>query len=70
MKLPDVIIFVIAICLLIAGIHQVIVVGLAASYWIFIFSLMLLFLYGYRKSWNLDDQPKKGTKANRDQKNG
>lgn len=49
MKLLDVILFVTALCLFVIGIHQAIVVGLSASYWIFMFSLMPLFLYSYRK---------------------
>ena len=50
MKLLDIVLFVMAFCFLIIGIHQAIVVGIAASYWIFMFSLMPLFLYGYRKN--------------------
>ena len=70
MKLTDIIIFVLAFCLLIIGIHQAIVVGLTESYWIFMFSLMLLFLYGYRKGKRVENQTKKGQKADRSQKNG
>jgi len=49
MKLLDIVLFVITICLFVIGIDQAIVVGLSESYWIFMFSLMTLFLYGYRK---------------------
>ena len=55
MKLIDVILFVGAFCLFVIGIHQAIVVGIAESYWIFMFSLLPLFLYGYRKN-KLPDQ--------------
>ena len=50
MKLADLILFVLAFCFFVIGIHQAIVVGIAESYWIFMFSLMPLFLYGYRKN--------------------
>ncbi|MEO9872746.1 hypothetical protein [Ekhidna sp.] len=49
MKLFDIILFVLVFCTFIIGIDQAIVIGLAESYWIFMFSLALLFLYGYRK---------------------
>ncbi|WP_436518010.1 hypothetical protein [Ekhidna sp. To15] len=49
MKLFDVILFVLVFCTFIVGVDQAIVVGLAESYWIFMFSIALLFLYGYRK---------------------
>jgi len=49
MKLFDVILFVLVFVTFIVGIDQAIVVGIAESYWIFMFSLALLFLYGYRK---------------------
>ena len=50
MKLFDIILFVLAFTFLVIGIHQSITVGLAESYWIFMLSLMQLFLYGYRKN--------------------
>lgn len=49
MKLFDVVLFVLVFCTFIIGVDQAIVVGLAESYWIFMFSIALLFLYGYRK---------------------
>lgn len=49
MKLFDIILFVLVFVTFIIGVDQAIVVGLAESYWIFMFSLTLLFLYGYRK---------------------
>ena len=70
MKLVDVIIFVLAFCFLIIGIHQAMVVGMAEAYWIFMFSLMLLFLYSYRKGKNVANQQGKGSKATRSKKNG
>ncbi len=57
MKLLDIILFVTAFCLFVIGIHQAIVVGIAAAYWIFMFSLMPLFLYGYRKNRNQQSSP-------------
>jgi len=50
MKLVDILLFVFAFVCLIIGIHQAMVVGLTESYWIFMFSLLALFLYGYRKN--------------------
>lgn len=50
MKLFDVVLFVAAFSFFVIGIHQAMVIGLSASYWIFMFSLMPLFLYGYRKN--------------------
>ncbi len=70
MKLLDVILFVLAFCLLIIGVHQAMVVGLAEAYWIFMFSLMLVFLYNYRKKGKVTNSPKKGQKPGRTQKNG
>jgi len=58
MKLFDILLFVAAFCFFVIGIHQAIVVGVAESYWIFMFSLMPLFLYGYRKN------KKENTEAN------
>ena len=50
MKLADTLLFVFAFVCLIIGIHQAMVVGFMESYWIFMFSLLALFLYGYRKN--------------------
>ncbi|MEM6643201.1 MAG: hypothetical protein AAF616_09500 [Bacteroidota bacterium] len=50
MKLLDILLFVSASSLSIIGFHQAYKVGIAESYWIFMLSLMLLLLYGYRKS--------------------
>lgn len=49
MKLLDIILLVLAFCTLIIGIDQAVVLGMAKSYWIFMFSLTLLLLYRYRK---------------------
>lgn len=49
MKLLDVIILVLGFVAFIIGIHQSMLYGIAASYWIFMFSLFLLFLYTYRR---------------------
>ena len=56
MKLFDLILFVLAFCFFVIGVHQAIIVGIAESYWIFMFSLMPLFLYGYRKNLSQDKQ--------------
>ena len=59
MKLTDVILFVSAFCLFVIGIDQAIVVGIAESYWIFMFSLLPLFLYGYRKNKLSNKKPER-----------
>lgn len=59
MKLTDILLFVSAFCFFVIGIHQAIVVGMAESYWIFMFSLMPLFLYGYRKNKQESESNKK-----------
>ncbi len=56
MKLPDIILFVLIFCTFIIGIDQVIIVGIGKSYWIFMCSLILLFLYGYRKGQRQTDK--------------
>lgn len=50
MKLIDVVLFVSCFVLFVIGTHQAMVVGIAESYWIFMFSLAPLFLYNYRKN--------------------
>ncbi|MEP5613234.1 MAG: hypothetical protein ABJP45_13360 [Cyclobacteriaceae bacterium] len=50
MKLVDIILFVTAFVFLIIGIHQSIVVGFMESYWIFMFTIVLLLLYSFRKN--------------------
>lgn len=64
MKLLDILLFVMAFTFFVIGIHQAIVVGMAESYWIFMFSLMPLFLYGYRKNKHDND----GMKSSQDGK--
>ncbi|MFK7954012.1 MAG: hypothetical protein AB8B73_14285 [Ekhidna sp.] len=56
MKLFDTILFVLLFCSFVIGVSQAIVVGIAESYWIFMLSLMLLFLYGYRKNKREEEQ--------------
>ncbi|MBC6427433.1 MAG: hypothetical protein GDA51_13430 [Ekhidna sp.] len=58
MKLFDVTLFVVAFSFFVMGIHQAMVVGISESYWIFMFSLMPLFLYGYRKGMSQEQQKK------------
>lgn len=50
MKTLDSILFFLALGLFAIGTHQAIIVGISESYWIFMFCLSLLFLYGYRKN--------------------
>lgn len=52
MKLLQVIVFCMAIGLLIVGVHQSFFFGIKKSYWIFMFSLSLVFLYGLLKNKN------------------
>jgi hypothetical protein len=52
MKIADSILFFMAIGLFLIGINQAMVLGFANSYWIFMVSLTLLFLYSYRKGRN------------------
>lgn len=72
MKLADIILFVLAFSFFVIGIHQAIVVGIAESYWIFMFSLMPLFLYGYRKNKKENGDNLKSSKSGKPtkQKNG
>lgn len=49
MKLLDVILFSMAVVLFVIGIHQSMTVGIAESYFIFMFSIGFLLLYSYRK---------------------
>lgn len=48
MKLEQVIILSVAVALFIIGIHQSFLYGVAASYWIFMFTVALLLLYRLR----------------------
>jgi len=71
MKLLDVIILVCGFVCLIIGIHQSILFGIAASYWIFMFSMFLLFLYVYRRGKVIlkqQEQEKAQQKANKKKK--
>jgi hypothetical protein len=58
MKLIDIILFVLAVCFFMVGIHQSIVLSIGEAYWIFMVSLSLLFVYGYRKN-KMSGQKKK-----------
>ncbi len=49
MKLLDVIIFSLCVVLFIIGVWETITRGLGSSYWLFMFSVGLLFLYQLRK---------------------
>ncbi|MDH5608112.1 MAG: hypothetical protein OEY56_01425 [Cyclobacteriaceae bacterium] len=50
MKKIDAILFFLAIGFFVIGTHQAIRYDISGSYWIFMLSLSLLFLYGYRKN--------------------
>lgn len=50
MKLLDYILFCSALAFFVIGLYESVVMGIASAYWIFMLSLGLLFLYGYRKN--------------------
>lgn len=50
MKLLDYILFCSALAFFAIGIYETFVLGIGYAYWIFMLSLGLLFLYGYRKN--------------------
>ena len=52
MKLMDILPFTLGLGTFVIGIHQSMVHGITESYWIFMLSLGLLFLYSYRKGKN------------------
>jgi len=49
-NLGDVILFSLAVVLFVIGVHQTMNFGIAASYFIFMLSLGMLFLYRYRSA--------------------
>ena len=49
MKLVDTIILSLTVVIFIIGVHQTFTVGLMYSYWIFMFSIVLLLILKYRK---------------------
>jgi len=51
-KIPAILILSVAAGLLVIGIHQTMINGLEYSYWIFMLSLSLLFLYRLKKPKN------------------
>ena len=50
MKLLDYILFSLAVAFFVIGIYETMVLGIGHAYGIFMLSLGLLFLFGYRKS--------------------
>jgi general stress protein CsbA len=50
--LLDSILFFAAMGLFVIGVYESITKGITSTYWIFMISLSLLFLYGYRKNRN------------------
>lgn len=60
MRLLDVVIFSLCVVLFIIGVWETITLGLGSSYWLFMFSVGLLFLYQLRKMKqpkNTEDPP-------------
>lgn len=53
MKLLAIILFSFSVVLLIIGIHQIMVSGFAASYWIIMFATFSFLGYGYVKNYKL-----------------
>jgi hypothetical protein len=49
MKLTDVLLLSLSVAFLIIGIHQIMTVGFASSYWLIMLSCALLFAYSYRR---------------------
>lgn len=49
MKLPDYILFSLSVAFFVIGIYELMVLGLEYAYGIFMVSLTLLFVFGYRK---------------------
>ncbi|MEP0937773.1 MAG: hypothetical protein ABJH00_09540 [Cyclobacteriaceae bacterium] len=50
MKLLDILLFTLAIAFFVIGIYESMVLGIAQAYSIFMVSIVLLFIYGYRKN--------------------
>ncbi len=64
MKLVDTIILSLTVVTFVIGVHQTFTVGLMYSYWIFMFSIVLLLILKYRKGKRrVIDQGKSKNKA-------
>lgn len=50
MKLLDAILLSLSVGFLIIGIHQIMTIGFAGSYWLIMLSCLLLYAYSYRKT--------------------
>jgi hypothetical protein len=50
MKLTDIILLSLAVGFLIIGIHQIMTIGLGNAYWAIMLSLILFFVFNFRKS--------------------
>ncbi|MFY0600816.1 MAG: hypothetical protein JXR03_14170 [Cyclobacteriaceae bacterium] len=59
MKLLDILLFASAIAFFVIGIYEAMVLGIGQAYSIFMISLGLLFIYGYRKNRMKPDSEKK-----------
>jgi general stress protein CsbA len=68
--LLDSILFFGAMGLFVIGVYESITKGITSTYWIFMISLSLLFLYGYRKNRNEEKslKAKKNAKPRRQKK--
>lgn len=55
MKVFAIVLFSISVVLLIIGLHQIMINGFAASYWIIMFATFFFFSYGYIKKYKLPD---------------
>lgn len=62
MSILQSIIFFLSLGLLIVGVHQVFTVGFYESYWLFMLSLVMLFVYNFMKKKS-KDRPASGTKS-------
>jgi general stress protein CsbA len=58
----DAIIFFLAMGLFVIGIYESMTRGVSESYWIFMISLSLLFLYGYRKNMHQEKNKKSNSR--------
>ena len=61
----DAILFFLAMGLFVIGTYETIVKGIGDTYWIFMISLSLLFLYGYRKNAHLEKEKSVAKKASK-----
>ncbi|MDN3668981.1 hypothetical protein QWY93_06545 [Echinicola jeungdonensis] len=63
MKLKDVILLSLSAALVIIGTHMTITQGITFSYPIFMFAVVLLFWFKYRKNKNMEQEARKSNSA-------